>query len=126
MSNHSENLITSCDTQLDHWGINTNHLLIITELNLKADVEEDVEIPNFQSIDWGKFQIELSTKLANLAVPTLIANQRQLDDSYASLTKAIQYTIKAQVLMMELTSKSKRWWMKELTQLHQSTNKLGR
>lgn len=27
---------------------------------------------------------------------------------------------------MELTLKSKRWWMKELTQLFQSTNKLGR
>jgi endonuclease/exonuclease/phosphatase family metal-dependent hydrolase len=55
VSNHSENLITSCNTQPDHWGINTNHLLIITELNLKADIEEDVEIPNFQSVDWGNF-----------------------------------------------------------------------
>jgi hypothetical protein len=55
VSNHSKNLITSCNTQLDHWGINTDHLIIITELNLKADVEEDVKIPNFQSVDWGKF-----------------------------------------------------------------------
>jgi endonuclease/exonuclease/phosphatase family metal-dependent hydrolase len=55
MSDHSRNLITSCDTQPDHWGINTDHLPILMELNLKADIEEDVKIPNFWSIDWGNF-----------------------------------------------------------------------
>ena len=126
VSDHSENIVTSCDTQPDHWGINTDHLPILTVLNLKADIVEDAEIPNFRSVDWGDFRKELSAKLAKLAPPAPIANQRQLDESCASLTKAIQYTIEAQVPVTELTSKSKRWWTKELTQLRQSTNKLGR
>ena len=126
VSDHSENIVTSCDTQPDHWGINTDHLPILTELNLKAHVAENVEILNFRSVDWGDFRKELSVKLATLAPPAPIENQRQLDASCASLTKAIQRTIAAQVPVTELTSKSKRWWTKELTQLRQSTNKLGR
>ena len=39
--------------QLDHWGINTDHLLILTELNLKADVAENVKIFNFRSVKVG-------------------------------------------------------------------------
>ena len=126
MSDHSENIVTSCDMQPDHWGINTDYLLILMELNLLADVAVDTEIPNFWSIDWGDFQKELSTKLDNLVPPAPIANQRQLDKSCVSLTKVIQHAIEAQVPVMEIISKSKRWWMKELTQLCQSMNKLGR
>jgi hypothetical protein len=126
ISDHSKNILTPCNTQPDHWGINTDHLPILTELNLKADVVEDAEIPNYRNMDWDNFRKELSTQLVKLAPPAPIVNQRQLDISCTSLTKAIQYTIESQVPVMELTSKSKRWWMKELMQLHQKMNKLGR
>jgi hypothetical protein len=49
-----------------------------------------------------------------------------MDSGCDSLTKAIQCTIDSQVLTMNLTLRSKRWWTKELTQLHWETNKLGR
>ena len=126
VSDHSENILLSCDTLPDHRGINTDHLPILTELNLKADIAEDAEILNYWNVDWGDFRKKLSVKLVDLAPPAPIASQRQLNDSCASLTKAIQRTIEEQVPVTELTSKSKRWWMKELTQLRQATNKLGR
>src|SRR5712691_11396891 len=37
ISDHSENILISCDTQLDHWGVNTDHLPIVTELDLKVE-----------------------------------------------------------------------------------------
>ena len=39
---------------------------------------------------------------------------------------AIQRAIKAEILVLNPTLKSKCWWMKELTQLHRLSNKLGR
>ena len=126
VSDHSESILLSCDTLPDHRGINTDHLPILTELNLKADIMEDAEILNYRNVDWGDFRKKLSVKLVDLAPPAPIASQRQLNDSCASLTKAIQRTIEEQVPVTELTSKSKRWWTKELTQLRQATNKLGR
>jgi hypothetical protein len=63
------------------------------ELNLKADIIVEVEILNFRNIDWEEFHKELSAQLVNLPPPTLIDNQRQMDSSCDSLTKAIQCTI---------------------------------
>jgi len=125
ISDHSESLLIVCDTQPDHKGINTDHLPILTELNLQADVALEEEIHNFCEVDWDKFHKELSTQLAKLPLPTPIDNQRQLNDACDSLTKAIQRTIIKQVPVMIISPKSKRWWTKELTQLCQLANKLG-
>jgi len=117
LSDHSKNKIITCDTQPDQWGINTDHLPILTVMNLCTDTVEADEIPNFREVDWGEFCKELSVQLEKLPPAALIDSQTQLDTSCASLTKAIQRTIDSQVPMMTIMSKSKRWWTKELTQL---------
>jgi len=47
LSNHSKNILISCKTQPDQWGINTDHLPIQTVLDLKAEQLDSAEIPNF-------------------------------------------------------------------------------
>ena len=126
LSDHSENILISCDTQPDQWGINTDHLPIVTELDLKVIHAEEEEIPNFRNVDWEEFRKELSSQLNKHPPPAPITHQSQLDDSCASLTKAIQRTIEFQVPVTTLSPKSKRWWTKELTQLRRRANKLGR
>jgi len=118
ISDHSKNLIISCDTLTDQRGINTNHLPILMELDLAADIMLVEDISNFQDIDWDKFHKELSAQLATLPQPAPIDNQDHLESCCKSLTKAIQHTIEMQVLVTNITPKSKRWWTKELTQLH--------
>jgi len=126
ISDHSENLLISCDAQPDQRGVNMDHLPILTELNLKADIASEEEIHNFREVDWDKFCKELSTQLDKLLLPTPIVNQRQLDTACDNLTTAIQRTIIKQVLVLIILPKSKRWWTKELTQLRRLANKLGR
>jgi len=126
LSNHSENLLISCDTQPDQRGINTDHLPILMELNLIADIAPEEEMHNFRNMDWDNFRKELSTQLAKLPPPAPVVNQRQLDEACDSLTKAIQRTITSEVPVTTITPKSKRWWTKELTQLRRTANKLGR
>lgn len=106
LSDHSENLLISCDMQLDQRGINTNHLPILMELNLIADIMLEEEMHNFQNVDWDDFHKELSTQLAKLPPPTPIVNQRQLDNACNSLTKAIQCTITLEVPVTTIMPKS--------------------
>ena len=47
ISDHSINTLISCETLPDHWGINMDHLPILTVLNLSAEHVEEQEIPNF-------------------------------------------------------------------------------
>jgi len=72
------------------------------------------------------FRKELSVQLAELPPPMPITNQNQMDSSCKDLTKAIQHTIKSKIPVLSITPKSKCWWTKELMQLWQLANKLGR
>jgi len=126
ISDHSENLIISCDTLPDQRGINTDHLPILTEMDLAADIVPVEDISNFRDVDWDEFRKELSVQLANLPQPAPIDKQEHLESCCESLTKAIQRTIETQVPVTNITPKSKRWWTKELTQLRRQSNKLGR
>ena len=126
ISEHSVSMITSCNTLPDHRGINTDHLPILTELNLAMDTLEVDPIPNFREVDWDKFRKTLDGHLEAIKREAAITNQRQLDTRCANLTKAIQATIRDQVPTTEVTPRSKRWWTKELTQLRRKANKLGR
>ena len=123
ISDHSKNILVSCDTQPDHWGLNTDHLLILMVLDLKAEISENAEISNFQDVDWEAFCKELSTQLAKLPPLSQIKSQSQMDKSCADLTIAIQHTINSRVPVSTITPKSKCWWTKELTQLQHLANK---
>jgi endonuclease/exonuclease/phosphatase family metal-dependent hydrolase len=45
ITEHSENLLLTCDTLPDHTGIKTDHLPILTELNLTANIVEETPPP---------------------------------------------------------------------------------
>ena len=47
LSEHSDNLLIACDTYPDQRGVNTDHLPIITELNLAINTYMESPHPNF-------------------------------------------------------------------------------
>ena len=126
ISEHSVNMLTACDTLTEHMGIKTDHLPILTELNLSVSITEDSPAPNYREVDWEAFRKELGKVLDNTQPAERIDNQRQLDRSCGNLTKAIQNVIQTQVPVAKISPKTKRWWTKELTQLRRHAEKLGR
>ena len=117
ISDHSGTILILCDTQTDMRGINTDHLPIRTELNLIAPPVEINQLPNFRGMDWEEFGNYLRNQLDKLPPPTLIRSQEQLDKCCEELTEVLQKAIQMKVPDIDHTSKSKRWWTKELTQL---------
>ena len=126
ISEHSVDLVVSCDTQRNRRGINTDHLPILTELNLNASMRAADPIPNFREVDWVAFSEALERHLKELQPAAHITTQVQLDQCCDELTKVIQHTISVHVPSSDPSPKSKRWWTKELTQLRSHANKLGR
>jgi len=51
ISDHSTNLINECNTVTLQRGINTNHLPILTKLDLATPIAEESAIHNFRDID---------------------------------------------------------------------------
>jgi hypothetical protein len=99
---------------------------VVTKLNLSAPIAEVTPTHNFREVDWPEFRESLSTRLANLDNPCPIRNQDQLNVSCDTLTRILQETIKENVPIVEICSKSKRWWTKELTQLRWHMNIIGK
>ena len=126
LSEHSMDALVACDTLRHTPGICTDHLPILTVLDLIIKHAPTKIITNYRDVDWEKFRMGLRGELTKLGLPQPIRNQTSLDEECDKLTKAIQVTIDSEVPTSEISPKSKRWWTKELTDLRRKTNRLGR
>ena len=126
LSDHSLDALISCDVLQSTPGICTDHLPIITNLDMAVPQKPEKEIENFRNVDWEEFRKELKTQLRRLGAPAPIENQDNLNSECDKLTRALKETIRAQVPTSVISPKSKRWWTKELSNLRKKANKLGR
>ena len=126
ISEHSADLVEVCDLEACFHSVKTDHLPIITPLNMSTPAAPSTSLHNFRDMDWIDFHNNLEGHLHHLEQPKRIANQEQLDKSCKELMTVLQMTIEAKVPKLELCSKSKQWWTKELMQMHHWMNILGR
>ena len=118
--------VITCDVLTDSPGINTDHLPILTTLDLSLARAPVTPPKNFRNVDWEAFEKEVETELDRLPQPTRIRTQGELDDTCLKLTEVLQKVINDKVPVKKLGVKSKLWWTKELTKLRQEANKTGR
>ena len=109
LSDHSIDVLISCDTQAQWRGINTDHLPIITALNLMLAEVPTTMTRNFRDVDWERFREKLEAHLVKLGVPNWINNQTQLDNACEKVMLAIQDTIAAEVPTTSISPKTKHW-----------------
>ena len=117
ISDHSTDLVELRDTETRFRSLKTDHLPVITKLNLATVLAPPSATHNFRQVDWVEFRNKLATRLNNLGEPQPISNQEQLNVSCEALTLTIQETIKECVPITEICSKFKHWWTKELTNM---------
>ena len=126
LSEHSFDMLLSCEVLADELTLNTDHLPIITKLDLTLAKAPSKSLANFRNVDWEKFRKTLEGQLRTLGLPRTIRNQGELDIECSRLTNALQNTIQSVVPTTELCPKSRRWWTKELTDLRREASRLGR
>jgi hypothetical protein len=119
-------MIITCEALADNPGINTDHLPILTTLDLELARIPASSPKNFRDVDWEAFQKTLSVNLEKIPPPSRIKSQGELNDACRLLTKALQNTIESEVPTSKLGTKAKRWWTKELGILRRDANRKGR
>ena len=72
LSEHTSEMIISCDTKPKVRGINTDHLPILTKLHLKISITEEEPIYNFRNVNWENFRTELEKQLGSSPNPDCI------------------------------------------------------
>ena len=118
--------ILTCDALIDSPGINTDHLPILTSLDLSIARTPLNPPKKFWNVDWESFEKALSERLDKSGPQNRIRTQGELDDACQKLTRALQETIEEKVPTAGVGIKAKKWWTKELTKLRQEANRKGR
>jgi hypothetical protein len=60
ISDHSTDLIVSSDTETRFRSTKTDHLPVVTTLNLEVPVTQVSAIPNFREVNWAEFRENLN------------------------------------------------------------------
>ena len=118
--------IISCKAQRGERGLNTDHVPIVTKLDITLTRTQETTTRNFRNVDWEKFQMELQKRMTMFGVSDKIRDQVSLNKECERLTITLQETIEKIVPTTEVCPKSKHWWMKEIKEIRKHFRKLGR
>ena len=124
----SDNLgekVMRCTTDPRLRGPGTDHVPILTTLELSIDRVESVPSYNFWAVEWDKFRTELGIRLGALSEPVQLHSEGEYESAVSGLTRVLQETIQAVVPQSRPSPYSKRWWSKELDVLKKKKNKLS-
>ena len=115
----------SCSVDPDIRPACTDHLPIISVIDLTYIPSKRDERFNYKNVDWKSYREALEINLAE--VTTLLSNPIETIHTIESATdllfNAINETTREVVPLIKITPHTKRWWNKELTSLRKTRNK---
>jgi len=88
----------------------TDHFPIVTRFLIPQNKVSEAPTHDFRNVDWVKFRQRLERELQDVADPTPISTEGQLEEAVKSLTKALQATIQAKVKRKTPRKDGKHWW----------------
>ena len=117
----------SCSVNPALQPAHTNHLPIISVINLTYTLcKQDIRF-NYKNVDWKTYNESLKNNLTEVA--TLLNRPIELTQTIKITTnllfEAINKTTGEVVPLIKITPHMKRWWTKELMILHKSRNRAG-
>src|ERR1700690_2653779 len=124
-SANTEQLIVRCDTDPRLRGPGTDHMPILTILDLPLERKVSPPSHNFRMTDWKAFNEELAACLVDIPLPTALTTEIDFQDVVNNLTSTLQDVIRTTVPMTKPCPHSKRWWNKDLSDLKKAKNKLS-
>ena len=125
-TNHSLKTLMLCTTDPDQRGPKTDHVPILTHLNLNIPLALDSGFRNYHDVDWGEFDKYLCDLLSKLPPPHQIETEEDFQRTAHELDEALRTTVKNCVPKTKPCPHTKRWWLKELTKMRKDTNCINR
>ncbi|OJA18938.1 hypothetical protein AZE42_13572, partial [Rhizopogon vesiculosus] len=122
---HTAEAIVSCTTEPSLRGPKTDHVPILTVLDLEIPRTDAIPRRNWRDVDWEKFNKVLLASLAPLP-PLPLASAEEFQTMACHITQAITTTMETDVPHSKPCPHSKRWWTRDLSNLRQRVNRLSR
>jgi len=104
----------------------TNHLPIVTIIDIPQEHTSVQPSPNFREVDWEAFWERLKVHLEDVPLPARISTSEALQQAALNLTTVIQEMIQEKVKLNKPCPHSKRWRNGKLHQLRKRLNQLSR
>lgn len=121
------NTVVRCDTDPGRRPPNTDHIPVITVLDVSVPLAPVSERRNFRQVDWMDFHACMQRKLEEAPLSTAeIRSVEDFDTSLMALMSLIGDVIQETVPISKPSPFAKRWWSKELDGLRKQVNQLGR
>jgi len=124
-SNHTADLFTRCNTDLGLRGPNTDHLPILSTLDLPPARNIPKPYRNFHATDWEEFTDKL-TNLLSHSIPKKLTSEEEFRAALHMINAALSETIEAVVPINNPYPYTKRWWSSKLDELRKRKNRLAR
>ena len=115
-----------CNTHPEARPPHTNHLPIISILDIKLPMSIPAPKRNFRKTNWKDFRKSLEQKLDRLPPAATIHNVQSFNSSLSALTHAIKETIREEVPETRPTPFPKWWWTQDLAATKAKVRKAGR
>jgi exonuclease III len=119
------NTFISCDTFPQWRPQKTDHMPIISVLEIEPEIVAYVGKPNFKLTDWEEFRKTLGENLVEVE-DTEITSEEQFHTRVMQVDGAIKLAIQKHVPLTRLSPYTKRWWSKELAGLKRNKEHLSR
>ena len=122
---NTTSMILSCEVQSNLWPANTDHLPIITMLDLNYYPTRSGTHFNFKKVEWDNFEKSVKEELENsplLNSPTLNLPQ-DLEQAVEELFKILHKATTGRVPVIKPQFHLKHWWTKSLSELRRQKNK---
>ncbi|KAJ3492820.1 hypothetical protein NLJ89_g11157 [Agrocybe chaxingu] len=104
----------------------TDHLPIVTIIDVPQERVETTPSYNFRMADWDAFRKELTQRLGEAPEPTDLLTDDDLQAAAETLTNVLQQTIKTTIKVNKPCPHTKRWWNSDLQEMKMKVNKLSR
>ena len=116
----------SCNTYPQLRPQKTDHMPVISVLELEPERTILVDKHNYKMTDWEEFRETLGGRLEELGDVGEITSLAQFHNKIAQLDDAIKVTVQEHVPLTRLSPYTKRWWNKGLSELKKGKEKLAR
>lgn len=118
--------VIECKPRGDIWPAQTDHIPIITNIDITPNRSNPLPRFNWRATDWTKFTPAMKRELENIPPPSYIANKEGLQERVEKLIEIFDKVRNEHVPITKPSPFQKRWWSKELQQERNHSRQLGK
>ena len=122
---NTEHLVVACNTDPRQRGPGTDHVPVLTTLDLEIPAAAAISRRNFRAVDWSKFRQMLTDQLDKIPGPRTLLNESQFQEVVDDLMTALQAAIEHAVPLSKPSPHLRRWWNDELSRLKKEMNRFA-